>query len=436
MKPRAFCEFPAGLAAVSLRLHGGRHCRPPISRMGNKQGYAEVILDALGLRSGQGADAYLWAEADPDVRALLRAYPDAAMLTRIAEIIRGWADEEPRALWERLRAERKARPPMGDAAVGGWIIEGMWSYRQGDLTSGGPVLPGERRQDTSAAAAACKNLAMYATIVGGNRLVNMGGPDLMNTGNGGTRFGGDDFATPAGDVAGAFEAFAQSTAAAAAAARTMPQAQARGASDGDFLPRVAPSGVVRYAQDAPAEGMADLAAYALLGQWSYRRGVPESGFNAGLLEDREPTDTGGNGAKARTCEQEAGLWATPAGASRWPTVAVLAAIPSAADVAAWLGTPGDLSGVVCYADPPYAGTSGYGSNLTREEVIAYALNFDALGAVVCISEAEPLIDTWYATEITGGRKGQKRTFSKQQREWLTMNRPPAATVATQTRMFA
>ena len=108
-RPRLFAELPAGLAAVSLRLHGGRHCRPPISRMGNKAGYADSILDALGLRSGSGADAYLWAEADPDVRALLRAYPDAAMLTRIAEIIRGWADEEPRALWERLRAERKAR---------------------------------------------------------------------------------------------------------------------------------------------------------------------------------------------------------------------------------------------------------------------------------------------------------------------------------------
>ena len=101
--------------------------------------------------------------------------------------------------------------------------------------------------------------------------------------------------------------------------------------------------------------------------------------------------------------------------------------PGAADVAAWLGTPGDLSGVVVYADPPYAGTTGYGSNLTRDEVIAYALDFDRLGAVVCISEAEPVIDTWYATEITGGRKGQKRTFSKQQREWLTMSRPPAAT---------
>ena len=39
-RPRAFCEFPAGLAAVSLRLHGGPNCKPPISRMGNKAGFA------------------------------------------------------------------------------------------------------------------------------------------------------------------------------------------------------------------------------------------------------------------------------------------------------------------------------------------------------------------------------------------------------------
>jgi hypothetical protein len=137
LTPRAVCEFPAGLAAVSLRLHGGRHCRPPISRMGNKQGYAEVILDALGLRSGQGAGAYLWAEADPDVRALLRAYPDAAMLTRIAEIIRGWADEEPRALWERLRAERKARGPAVEPDEGGGVDRGITAHLAWQRPTGG-----------------------------------------------------------------------------------------------------------------------------------------------------------------------------------------------------------------------------------------------------------------------------------------------------------
>jgi len=398
--------------------------------MGNKAGYAAVILEALGLRSGEGADAYLWAEADPDVRALLRAYPDAAMLTRIAEIIRGWADEEPRALWERLRAERKARPPQSDD-VAGWLIEGMWFYRQGDLTSGGPVLPGERRQDTSAAAAAaCKNLAMYATIAASNRLINVAGPDLMNTGVGGTTFGGAEFATPAVDVAAEFERVAHNIAAAAAAARTMPQAQARGATDGDFLPRVAPSGVVRYAQDAPSAGMDSLAAHALAGwtieaQWAFRRGEPDSGFNNGVA-----TGEAWNSTAAQTAAQTAAL------ASRWPPVAVLSAIPTAADVARWLGTPGDLSGVVVYSDPDYRNTTGYGSTC-RDMIPDMAREFDALGAVVCISEQEPIpeLPGWHATEITGGRKGQARTFSKQKAEWLTMNRPPAHTVAVQHRLF-
>ena len=55
----------------------------------------------------QAAEAARNAEI-ADVAALLRCYPDAAMLQRVAEIIRGWADEEPRALWERLRAESRA----------------------------------------------------------------------------------------------------------------------------------------------------------------------------------------------------------------------------------------------------------------------------------------------------------------------------------------
>lgn len=374
-RPRCFLELPAGLASVSLRLHGGWWCRPPISRMGNKAGYAEVILGALGLRSGAGAESYLWAEADPDVRGLLRAYPDAAMLLRIAEIIRGWADEEPRALWERLRAERKSRPPTGDDAAAGWIIEGMWSYRQGDIGSGGPVLPGERRQDTSAAAAACKNLANYAQIVASNRLIHVAGDALMNTGNGGTTFGGAEFATPAGDVAGALERLAGWV-----------WEQGHASPDGRLA-----------AQYLNPDGNAD-------GSWK----APPRAW----LPHR--------------CDRLA---------SRWPPVAVLRTIPAAADVARWLGTPGDLSGCVVYCDPPYLGTTGYAHDLGRDEVIAIARDYDALGAVVCISEAEPAIEGWHAAEITGGRKGQKRTFSKQQREWLTMNRAPASTVAVQVGLF-
>lgn len=387
-RPRLFAELPAGLASVSLRLHGGPNCRPPISRMGNKAGYAEVILAALGLRSGQGAGRYLWAEADPDVAALLRCYPDADMLRRVAEIIRGWKDEEPRALWDRLRAERRARGVRVDAeGTSGWLTAGWLSYGQdperGFRATAGGSWPDDP-PDPQSIADRCHRLAEYAAIVSGNRLVNMAGPALMNTGNG-------DFATPVGDVAAAFE-------------------------------RVA----------------GEVAGTVIEHRWSFSEKGPSFGY-------------GGTGCEVRT---EKALWTTESrdaflGVDRtaarmldmrggWPPVLVLPLIPEAADVAAWMGTPGDLEDCVVYMDPPYAGTTGYAATLSRAEVIHYALAYSSLGATVAISEATPLpeLEGWHATEITDGRKGQKRTFSKQQGEWVTMNREPAHRVATQPALFA
>jgi hypothetical protein len=391
-------EAPAGLASVSLALHGGINCRPPISRQGSKAGYSQVLLAALGLRSGQGAGAYLWAEADLDVAALLRCYPDAAMLRRVAEIIRGWASEEPRALWERLRAERKARGGVAGAeGTAGWLTASWMSYGQdparGFRATAGGGWPDDP-PDPETVATSCHRLAEYATIQSLNRLVCMaddGTGALMNTGNGGTRFGGE-FATPPGEVADRFDSMAH-----------------------------------------------EVASYGVLGQWSFRRGEPDSGFNAGLLEDREPTPTGGNGAKARTCEQEAGLWAPAASAPGWPPVCVTTRIPEPEAVAAMLGTPGDLSGCVYYSDPPYLNTTGYRHDLPRAEVVRLALGYAALGATVCVSEAEALPELvaqgWHSVEITAGRKGQRRTFSKQQGEFLTMNREPAHRIATQPSLF-
>jgi hypothetical protein len=108
-----FVELCAGLASVSLMLEGGKYARPPVSRLGNKHGYALALLRIMGLRPGQGADRYLWCEPDPGCRALLHAYTDREVMQEAARIIRGWKDEEPRALWERLRAEGPIR--VGDA---------------------------------------------------------------------------------------------------------------------------------------------------------------------------------------------------------------------------------------------------------------------------------------------------------------------------------
>jgi len=96
-------------------------------------------------------------------------------------------------------------------------------------------------------------------------------------------------------------------------------------------------------------------------------------------------------------------------------------------------------GTVCYMDPPYLGTTGYRHDLGRGAVLEIARKWEAAGALVCISEAEPIgalvADGWSVVEITGERKGQKRTFSKQQREYLTLSRPPAWKPPVQGQLF-
>lgn len=130
-----FVELCAGTAALSLRLHA-RGARPPVSRMGAKTGYADCILRVLGLAPGARAAHYLWCEPDPGVRLLLEAYRDADLARAAAGIIRGWSDEEPRALWERLRAEGPPRLPATGPEVARWVITGQWAYRPGQPESG------------------------------------------------------------------------------------------------------------------------------------------------------------------------------------------------------------------------------------------------------------------------------------------------------------
>ena len=277
-----FVELCAGTAALSLRLHR-RHARPPVSRMGAKTGYADAILRILGFRPGQGAAHYLWCEPDPGVRLLLEAYRDADLARAAAAIIRGWADEEPRALWERLRAEGPPRgADPGDVGVpprevARWLVRATWSYEQGNIRTGF-VGPGDRRQNTTATATATE-------------LAGMGLPATI---------------TP----------------------------DARGIEPGPDLP----------------------------------------------------------------------------------------------------------PGTVAYMDPPYVGTTGYGHDIPRSEVVALARWWAEAGATVAISEAEPIADLtaegWHAVRVDGERRGQKRTFSKQQAEWVTMNRPPAWTPPEQRGLFA
>lgn len=102
--------------------------------------------------------------------------------------------------------------------------------------------------------------------------------------------------------------------------------------------------------------------------------------------------------------------------------------------------PERLDNVIVYLDPPYSGTTGYKfGGCPREEVLRMALDLSRRGATVAISEAvrldRELGDGWTAVQIDGERRGQKRTFSVQQSEWVTMNRPPAKVPGQQQGLF-
>jgi len=144
-------ELCAGTAALSLRLERSK-ARPPVSRMGAKTGYADAILSRMGLHPGQGADHYLLCEPDPGCRLLLEAYRDRALAQAAAEHIRGWKDEEPRALWERLRKEGPAKcPPVDPREVARWALSEGWGGLVGVAYNGPGCHPshdGSRTADT------------------------------------------------------------------------------------------------------------------------------------------------------------------------------------------------------------------------------------------------------------------------------------------------
>lgn len=109
-----------------------------------------------------------------------------------------------------------------------------------------------------------------------------------------------------------------------------------------------------------------------------------------------------------------------------PTLPLLAVWQGVAED---LALPPDLSGAVIFADPPYAGTTKYKhGDCNRETVLRLARDWSGRGATVAISEAvrldRELGEGWHAIQIDHARKGAKRTFSRQQDEWVTLNRPP------------
>ena len=112
-----------------------------------------------------------------------------------------------------------------------------------------------------------------------------------------------------------------------------------------------------------------------------------------------------------------------------------------------LPLPADLSGVICYCDPPYENTTGYKhGTCPRETVLRLARDWSGRGATVAISEAvrldRELGEGWTSVDISHARKGQARTFTKNQgtnrkepQEWVTLNREPVHVPAKQVSLF-
>jgi hypothetical protein len=354
-----FIELCAGTAAMSLRLHRAR-ARPPVSRMGAKTGYADVLLGLMGLAPGQGArdgTRYLWSEPDPGVRLLLEAYRDAGLARAAADIIRGWAGEDPRALWERRRAEGA---PRGAEA-------------------------GE--------------VARVLQIIASNELINVAWSDAhdawRNTGAGGTTFGGSI------------------------------------GYGGDRVP-----GKLEALPTLPAEVHPDARAVEPreVARWAFVQRVSGRGAAWGAT-----CDLNGNGG----CDPRTG--------QRFPFSLAKNTIPIdehgtlPADIAPDARTidPGPClpAGTWVFIDPPYQGTTGYGHDLPRSEVVALARRWAEAGAGVMVTEAEAIpelvAEGWHAVGFDHGRVGQARTFSKQKTEVATMNRAPGRVdrLGVQTGMF-
>jgi len=451
-------ELCAGTAALSLRLHQ-EGARPPVSRMGAKTGYADIILERMGLVPGQGAAAYLWCEPDPGVRLLLLAYTDQTLARAAADVIRGWTEEDPRALWERLKAEGPVKAPE-PREVARWAVREAWTMCDAKPVYSGPGRPGNetkavransltQRLDAlpelpakvspGAEAVDPREVARWATVQGwqyaGTGLLDPAKCGEGNVDSKGRRWGVSDQAW----IAGRLDALPELP------ARLMPDAT-----------EVDPRELARWARILTSNRLVnpDPVTWTNTGDGGYRFGGEFADPVERLAEGWELPELPAKvspGAEA-VDPREVARWSIVTGNSvqkrpgvdpDWFTRPTGEGQKAAGSYAADLDALPELPATVLveavepprlpknswvYMDPPYQNTTGYAHDLPREEVVRLARLWREAGANVCISEAEPIpelvAEGWHVVEITGDRKGQKRTFSKQKREFLTMSREP------------
>lgn len=339
MRPRIWFETCAGSAAVALRLVGGPNANPPIGYQGSKRGYARAILAALGLRQGLGAGE-VWLSDPGPWGSCWAVLTQPGMAEAVAGVIRSWEGEEPRALWERLRAQGWGEMETAEE-VGAWTwchARSKWSLPVSETSgvldepSGDTSHPlnGHRTVTDEAIASRVEAVARWLAIQGG-------------------AYGGYDVTVK-------------------------PPTPDHNRRPGGVHPGTWPNDITDRLSSLP---------------------VP---------------------------------------------VPVRVRHGSALDVP----IPDDCTDCVVYADPSYkhpngTPTTGYRENIYAEDLRPYLLEWSRRGATVAISDARPNADLmgegWVSFRIDSERVGQKRTFSAQQTEWLTMNREPAWRPSVQQGLF-
>ena len=259
---------------------------------------------------------------------------------------------------------------------------------------------------------AAREVARWAQVQSANELIPISGDTLRNTGQGGSTCADPKHRshTTADRLSGRFADRAH----AGLPAAIVPDAR-----------EIRPEDVAEWMTRADAAR--EVARHAFVSNGAFRKGFPESGYNPKRAEEQPPHETGGRQPGLLECLPP-----------RYATMGAAPGLPATIAPDAREITPPTLPpGCVVYMDPPYVNTTGYGNDLPRAEVVELARRWADAGAAVYISEAEPLpeLDGWHTVEITSTRVGQKRTFSKQKREWLTMNRKPAWVPAVQQGLF-
>lgn len=179
----------------------------------------------------------------------------------------------------------------------------------------------------------------------------------------------------------------------------------------------------------PDEAGERVATWAVLQFWSFGNKVVEPAGKRWIEHGFDPARPYRAEAKERGAARglDVSAWATES--MRVPDlIAALQALPPLHGLTVHRGTAQSLSpipGALVYLDPPYEDTTGYGTAFPRAEVLATAQRWREAGALVVVSEAEPLpLPGWHHHEL-GGSVGFGRTWSKQRREVLTMSRAPS-----------